>query len=462
MIFQDTIAAIATPIGESGVGIIRISGDNSKEIAQKILRSPKGEKYTDLKHFQVYYGKVIDPSSENTIDEVLFFYAQGPKSFTAEDVVEIHAHGGMLLLAKVLNICLQNGARLAEPGEFTKRAFLNGRIDLIQAEGIIDLIRAKTEKAHELAIAQLTGRSTRNLAAIEEELYNMLVAIEASLDFPEEALPEVEHDRLVKKTTDLLVRLKKLGKTIDEGRKIREGITIAILGKPNVGKSSLLNLFLEEEKAIVTDIPGTTRDIIEATIQMRGIPLTLVDTAGIRYTENKIEQIGIQKAEELISKADLGLLLLDASEALNPADYLVLDKISSRAKLVVLNKADLPEKIDLPSLQGRAIEVDTLVRISAKTGFGFDSLEEKIVEMLGLGELRVDDRPLLSRLRHQQAIEKAILAIESYLAGLQNKLSEDLLAVDLRAALEALGEITGKKVTKEVLDNIFAQFCIGK
>lgn len=459
MVFNDTIAAIATPVGESGIGIIRISGPKAKETGLALVKKPNRESFTEIEDHKIYYGLVVDPQTGASLDEVLFFYARKPRSFTAEDTVEIQAHGGTLNLSKILNLVLQKEVRLAEPGEFTLRAFVNGRIDLVQAESIIDLIRAKTDKAHQLAIQQLTGKTTQRIAEVEIELYHILVTIEAVLDFPEEGIPELTKNTIIKSVTSIEKKLSDILAGINEGRKIREGISIVITGRPNVGKSSLLNFFLQEERSIVTEIPGTTRDVIEAQIQLKGIPIRLYDTAGLRDTGNPIEKIGIQKAEQYIASSDLILLLLDGSEPLTDEDRYIIGKINGRKVMVVINKIDLPQRMDrsqLPPIFEKRIE------LSALTGQGFQELENAIVEAVGLGEIIVDDRPLLSRVRHKQALEDSIQALHSFQSGISQGLSEDLLAIDLRSCLAALGEITGKNVSEEIIKGIFSQFCIGK
>lgn len=460
MVFHDTIAALATPVGESGIGIIRISGPKAKEIGMALVKKPNRESFTELEDHRLYYGLVVDPKTCLGLDEVLFFYTRKPRSFTAEDTVEIQAHGGSLNLAKILNLVLQNGARLAEPGEFTLRAYINGRIDLVQAESIIDLIRAKTDKAHELAIQQLTGKTTRAIAEIESELYHILVTIEAVLDFPEDGIPELAKNTIINTVISIEKRLADILGSIDEGRKIREGISIVITGRPNVGKSSLLNFFLQEERSIVTEIPGTTRDVIEAQIQLKGIPVRLYDTAGLRDTDNPIERIGIQKAEHYIAGSDLVLLLLDGSKPLTAEDRYIIGKMNGRKAMIVINKIDLPQRLERDQLPPtyKMKQID----ISALTGQGFQELEDAITKAVGLGEIRVDERPILSRVRHKQALEDAIQALHHFQNGFSQGLSEDLLAIDLRACLAAIGEITGKNVSEEVIRGIFSQFCIGK
>jgi tRNA modification GTPase len=462
MNFTDTIAAIATPPGEGGIGIVRISGAKAKSIALRCLRTAGGKQPQDIEDRKINYGMVVDQKLQQPLDEVIYFYMQKPRSFTAEDVVEIQAHGGMLVLSKILQIILSLGARLAEPGEFTMRAFLNGRIDLVQAESVIDLIRAKTDRAHELALAQLTGKTTAQLNILEAELYQLLIAIEAVLDYPEEGLPELERANLLARTAALIEKLTELAANIDEGRKIREGVLLVIVGRPNVGKSSLLNAIIQEERAIVTEIPGTTRDIIEAQFQLRGIPFILIDTAGVRETDNLIEKIGISKAEQYLNNADLNLLVLDGSQPLSEEDIYVINKIKAVAKpfLVVINKADLPLQIDL--VQAQTISGGNFIEVSSLTREGFTELEATIIDLIGMGTLQWDDRPLLSRVRHKNALMKALEALQNFHKGLAAGFSEDLLAVDLRACLAALGEITGKEVSAEVVHGIFANFCIGK
>lgn len=460
MIFDDTIAAIATPIGEGGIGIIRISGPSAKDVGLKILVNPKEEFFSDINVRKVYYGLAVNPVNQQPLDEVIFFFLKGPNSFTGEDTLEIQAHGGTFILSKILEIVLRHGARLAEPGEFTQRAFMNGRIDLVQAESIIDLIRAKTEKAHELAMSQLTGKTSKIISEIEKDLYQILVTIEAALDFPEDDIPELQKEQLHSQASLSLHKLTGLLNGVDEGLKIRDGIRLVIVGRPNVGKSSFLNELVQEEKAIVTEIPGTTRDIIEAPFQLRGVPIRLIDTAGLRETENVIEQIGIAKTERSIEQADLIILVLDGSQPLTSDDDQVINKIKKRPVLVLINKTDLPQVIqkkDLPWFdQNRIIEMSLL------TKEGLDLVEERIIELVGLGEISLDDRPLLSRIRHKQALEQAVAALTDFIFGLTIGRSEDLLAVDLRASLNSLGIISGKNVSDEVIRGIFEQFCIGK
>lgn len=460
MYMNDTIAAISTPLGEGAIGIIRLSGPEARSLALQILRSPRGFPYSHLVSRHMYYAKVINPTDQSFIDEVLFFFAPASHSYSGEDMIEIQAHGGTFLVAKILNLCLQYGARQAEPGEFTQRAFLNGRIDLVQAESIIDLIRAKTERAHELALAQLSGSISRNIQQLENQLYQILIAIEAWLDYPEEGLPEIEKASFKEQAEAIERSFIALIHNFDEGRVIREGIALAIIGRPNVGKSSLFNAFLQEERAIVTEIPGTTRDLIEVQFQLKGIAIRLIDTAGFRNTENLIENIGISKAKQTAQNADLLLLMFDGSVALSSDDQQILTEFANQRQIIVINKTDLPQRISRNDF-AHAI-VSDIVELSLLNKQGFNDLQERIIQKLGLEQISVDDRPVLSRIRHKHALETALIAIRSFRLGLEQHQSEDLLAVDLRTALEALGAITGKSVTDEVVHGIFSQFCIGK
>ncbi len=460
MLLHDTIAAIATPLGESGIGVIRISGPDSLNLAYALLRTKKGLTFPQIQDHQLYYGNFIDPLTNQLIDEVLFFYAAQPRSFTAEDTVEIQTHGSMFLLQKVLEVITANGARLANPGEFTQRAFLNGRIDLIQAEGIIDLIRAKTDKAHQLALAQLSGKTSNHIQRLESELYQILVHIEALLDFPEEGIDELERDQLTRDTLEIQNQLSTIYDTIDEGRKIKEGISVVIAGRPNVGKSSLLNALLQEEKAIVTDIPGTTRDIVEGFFQVQGIPIRLIDTAGLRETANPIEQIGISKAEQIIAEADLVLLVFDNNASFTPEDQAIATKLTGGKLLVVINKTDLPSVLERQSIDG--LQPKKVIEVSVKNDRGIDQILQAILTLVGVGDINPDDRPMLSNIRHRNALRDAIASLETFSNGLELGMTEDLLAIDLRTALQALGEITGKNVSEAVIHGIFEKFCIGK
>lgn len=460
MVFNDTIAAIATPPGEGGIGVIRISGPEALSVASQVLKSTHHQPFSIIQPRKVYHGEAIHLQTGNVLDEVIFFYFQKPHSYTGEDIIEIQAHGSMLGLTQILNQILSINVRLADPGEFTQRAFLNGRIDLIQAESVIDLIRAKTEKGRQLALRQLQGRSTAVIHSLESDLYQILTLIEALLDFPEEGIPDIEQASIIHKVTLIIQQLVKLIQNSEEGQKIQDGISIVITGRPNVGKSSLLNSFLQEERAIVTSLPGTTRDVIEAQYQLKGIPIRLIDTAGLRETDNPVEQIGIKKAQEYLDNADLILLVIDGSEPLTSEDSILINKFQDRPLLVVINKTDLPQKVF--SNDFREFSNLKLIETSTLSGEGLERLESAVTNLIGMGRIQVDDLPILSRIRHKKALENAVFALQRFIQGIRDGLSEDLLAVELREALTSIGQITGKNVTSEVIEQIFSQFCIGK
>jgi tRNA modification GTPase len=457
---QETIAAIATPPGEGGIGIIRISGPQAAIIGFKLLQDMKNRPFNKFEDRRVYHGRVVDPRSGRVLDDVLFFIARAPHSYTTEETLEIQAHGGPRILASILAAALAAGALLAEPGEFTKRAFLNGRIDLIQAEAVIDLIRARTAEAQQLALSQLAGRVSTELTAVEERIYYWLVAIEAALDFPEDGIPELARQELTTELPDLIGRLEQLLAGLEQGRRIRDGLLIVIAGRPNVGKSSLLNAFLAEDRAIVTEIPGTTRDLLEAELQWDGVPVRLVDTAGLHETENPVEQIGIAKARQALQEADLILLVFDGSRSLTAADRKLLRSFEGHPVLLIINKTDLPQRIRTADFT--EFSILRILETSLISGNDITAIELAVREMVDLGRLQVSDAPLLSRLRHQQALKETLYALEAFQADLQAGFSEDILAVDLRTAAAALGSLTGKQVTSEVIEAIFAQFCIGK
>jgi tRNA modification GTPase len=457
---QETIAAIATPPGEGGIGIVRISGPQAAVIGSKLLKDIKNRPFTAFQDRRIFHGRVTDPLSGRVLDDALFFLAQSPHSYTGEETLEIQAHGGPQILRSILDAALAAGARLAEPGEFTKRAFLNGRIDLIQAEAVIDLIRARTAEAQQLALNQLAGRASTELAGVENRIYHWLASIEATLDFPEDGIPELARNELTAELPDLIGRLEDLLAGSDQGRRIREGLLIVIAGRPNVGKSSLLNAFLAEDRAIVTEIPGTTRDLLEVELQWDGVPVRLVDTAGLRETSNPVEQIGIAKARAALAEADLILLVFDGSQALTGADRKLIRGFTGRPVLLIINKSDLPQKTGTADFA--EFDVLRIMEISLLNSDGVQAIETVVRELVGLGQLQVSDTPLLSRLRHKQALDEALRALKAFRAGLEDGSSEELLAIELRAAAAALGSLTGKQVTSEVLEAIFTRFCIGK
>jgi len=455
-VIEDTIAAISTPIGEGGVGIVRISGENAFEVAKKFFRPARSKDW--LKEgFRLHYGHVVEKESGRVVDEVLLAVMKAPHTYTRENVVEINCHGGAVPLRETLRLVLAAGARLAEPGEFTKRAFLNGRIDLTQAESVIDIIRAKTEASLRVALAQLDGRLSARIGEIQHRVLGLLAGLEAAIDFPEDGVEDQGREDLLSSAAELVRELNRIIDSAGAGRIYREGISTVIAGRPNVGKSSLLNALLGRERAIVTHVPGTTRDVIEETINIRGIPLVLVDTAGLRETEDLVERIGVEKSREFLAGADLILFLVEASEGITGADREILKDLDRQKTILVINKIDLGDQIKLQE----AGELSS-VEISALTGEGMESLEEKILEVVTGGSFSPPEAVLVSRARHEDAMRRARDQLEEFKSSLHQGVSADLLSVDVRGAWEALGEITGSTVAEDLLDRIFTDFCIGK
>ena len=455
----DTICAISTAIGEGGIAIIRVSGDNALSIVSKIFRPKNGKDIKDMKTYTMRYGHIIDINSEELIDEVIISYMKGPRSFTAEDTVEINCHGGVTSTNKVLETVIKAGARLAEPGEFTKRAFLNGRIDLSQAEAVMDLITAKTELAMKSALMQSNGSLSQRINKLNEYLLNVLALIEYAVDFTEDdeeidpTIPIRVRESLEKAHEDI----EKLLKSADEGKIIRDGLSLAIVGKPNVGKSSLLNVLLKEKRAIVTDIAGTTRDVIEEYINLDGIPVKIIDTAGIRETEDIVEKIGVEKSREKIDEADLVLLVLDSSRELDKEDKEIIEAVKNKKSIVILNKIDLESKIDNSILNN----FENIIKISAKEDIGIDGLKNEIKNMFFSG--KIDSESLIiSNSRHKQALIRAGENCNEALMRLNNNEYLDLISIFVTAALKALGEITGSELEEDLVNKIFKEFCCGK
>jgi tRNA modification GTPase len=457
---DETIAAISTPLGESGIGIVRMSGPLSEVIAQRLF-IPKKTPFSFVSH-HFHYGDLIDPENDAPIDEVLIVLMKAPKTYTREDIVEIHCHGGHFILQKALELVLGQGARMALPGEFTKRAFLNGRIDLTQAESVIDLIKAKTRESLEIAGQQLRGLLYGEMASIRERLVQHLALLEAHIDFPEE---EIEAIPLAETKKDLLNRIQKLEEwisTYEEGRVFREGISCAITGKTNVGKSSLLNVLLKQERAIVTPIPGTTRDVIEEVLNIHGIPVRLMDTAGLRKAKDSIEQEGVRRAKERVADADLILLMIDGSRGLDDDDEEIFREIDSKKKIVVLNKRDLIPKISLKTIKGR-FPNDSTVQISALKSEGIGELKQAIYSSLLHRDIRVSPEHLIvTNIRHKIALSRVRKNLRDALKGLEEGGSLEFIAFEIRSALDSLGEMVGETTTEEILTHIFDQFCIGK
>ena len=461
MLLSDTIAAIATPHGDGGIGIVRVSGSLAISIACKIFKSSKHASPADFPSHTLNYGHVVDSIKGNIVDEVMLSVMRAPKSYTAEDVVEFNCHGGSVPLITVLDLTLQAGARLAEPGEFTRRAFLNGRIDLAQAEAVADLIRSKTDLARQIAVDGLTGRISAEVNNLNEKLANLLAEVEASIDFPEEELGFLELDAMRRTVNDIQDGLELLIASASEGKIVRDGINIAILGKPNVGKSSLLNRLLKSTRAIVTEIPGTTRDTIEETLNLHGIPVNLTDTAGIRGTEDIVEKQGVERSRSYLDRAALILMVFDASEPLTDLDIELLEEASSRSAILVLNKTDLPIATMPKDLQLYAPE-KTVVQTSMLHGSGVEELESAVLHHVIGGDFVQGDSPIITNVRHDDALRRAQASLSHAIESLDAKMPSEFIAVDLRSSLDAIGEIVGKTTTEDILDRIFSQFCIGK
>ena len=452
----DTIAAISTPKGEGGIGIIRISGDKSFEILDKIFKPKNPNK--DLGFYQFNYGFIHD--GEKVIDESMVVRMKAPKTYTCEDVVEINCHGGQFVTQKVLELVLKNGARHAEQGEFTKRAFMNGRIDLSQAEAVMDLIQGKTEKSISLSLDQLRGDLRDKINSFKKALLDITAHVNVVLDYPEEGIDDPLPVELRDNLEAVYEEATRLIESYDKGKKIKEGIKTVIVGKPNVGKSTLLNSLLREERAIVTHVAGTTRDVIEEVINIKGIPLVLVDTAGIRQTDDIVENIGVEKSKEFIEKADLVLLVLDASRELEDEDREVINQINENHKkvIVLLNKIDLERKIDLDEYN-----FENIVEISAQKNIGIEDMEEKIYSFIV--DEKVEDsseKLIITNVRHKTALEKTKDAIRNIFETIDMGLPMDLISVDLKEALDSLSEITGEISSEDILDHVFGNFCVGK
>lgn len=456
MYLEDTIAAVSTPRGEGGIAIIRISGADSLSILDALFRPSRNGGF-DSHRF--YYGTVMDPTIGVTLDEVMSVYMKSPRTFTREDVVEIHCHGGTLVVQLILSAVLAAGARLAHPGEFTKRAFLNGRVDLVQAEATIDIIRAKTAAAVSLAQCHRKGVLSSRIEEIREALCHILALLEAYIDFPDEDLGDADLALVKDLAGSALSKSRQLLDSYREGKVLRDGVSVIIVGKPNAGKSSLLNTLLAEKRAIVTSVPGTTRDIIEEVVSMRGLPVTLLDTAGICVSNDPVEQEGISRARDRIPSADLAVILLDGSRSFDQDDILAFEAVGDTPHLVVINKADLPSRLSLPEPLSR----EQSYAISTATGEGVDLLRNGIADLFLHGKL-TDNRDLafLSDARHRDAVQKVVNSLSRFNAALVDASTFELLAIDLRDALDALGQVTGQTTPDDILGLIFDKFCIGK
>ena len=459
MFIDDTIAAIATAPGEGGIGIVRISGEKSLEVAQSIFKSKSGKMIKDYNTRTLIYGKIVD--GEKVIDEVLVAYMKGPNSYTAEDVIEINCHGGFISVKKILELILSKGVRIADAGEFTKRAFLNGRIDLSQAEAIIDVIKSKTDMAHEVAQNQLEGSLAKKIKDLRMNVTEVLAHLEVSIDFAEEDVEEITYQTLEEKSLELRNEIKKLYDTAESGKILRDGLKTVIVGKPNVGKSSLLNSILGENRAIVTDIAGTTRDVIEEFVNIKGIPLKIVDTAGVGETKDVVEKIGVEKSRESFSTADLVIMVLDASRKLSEEDMEILESIKNKKTIVLLNKVDLEAQIELEKIK-EFVSSDDIIEISALKNQGIEELQDKIESMVYQGSVKNSSNLMITNSRHKDALFKAYESINDAISAIEQRMPYDFIEVDFKNIWDYLGYINGDTVREDLLDTIFANFCIGK
>jgi tRNA modification GTPase len=460
MFDNSTICAVSTPFGHSGIGIVRLSGPSSVAIAEKFVKVSNNQVLSELPDRCLRHGHVLD--NQNVVDEVLVSIMRGPHSYTTEDVVEINCHGGIAAVRRTLELMLQNGARLAEPGEFTRRAFLGGRIDLAQAEAVADLINAKTEAGLKAAANQLRGKLSERISALRDKLLDCLAHLEATIDFPEDEVPSLEVGSLSGILQQVSAAIEELLQNARGGALYRDGVSTVIVGKPNVGKSSILNAILSEPRAIVTEEPGTTRDMIVESIDLRGIALRLCDTAGIREPGCTVERLGVERSEQAIEEADLVLFVIDSNDFLSSEDERIISRLASKPQVVIVaNKIDLKPKADFTSLAA-GLPGRRIVRTSATEGTGIKELEQSIFDEVSEGAAIAPEEVLVTRLRHRQALERAREALKNTAAAFDNKLSAEFVALDLREALDALGEIVGAVVTDDLLNKIFDEFCIGK
>ncbi|MEF9991485.1 MAG: tRNA uridine-5-carboxymethylaminomethyl(34) synthesis GTPase MnmE [Paraclostridium sp.] len=459
MFIDDTIAAIATAPGEGGIGIIRISGEKSLQVANEVFRSVTGKKIEEYNTRTLIYGHILD--GEKTIDEVLVAYMKGPNSYTTEDVIEINCHGGFISVKKILELVLSKDVRLADQGEFTKRAFLNGRIDLAQAEAIIDVINAKTDMAHTVAQSQLEGSLSNKIKSLRHDITEMLAHITVAIDFPDEDVEHITYNTLKERSLELQREINTLYDTAESGKILRDGLKTVIVGKPNVGKSSLLNAVLGENRAIVTDIPGTTRDIIEEFVNIKGIPLKIVDTAGIRETEDVVEKIGVEKSKEFFNSADLSIVVLDSSRKLDVEDIEILKVVQPNKTIVLLNKTDLNQVIDIEKVK-EYIDEENIINISALQNEGIEKIHDKIEDMVFAGTVRNSSDLVVTNSRHKDALYKAKQSIADAIMAIESYMPLDFIEVDFKNIWDYLGYINGDTLTEDLLDTIFSNFCIGK
>lgn len=458
---ESTIAAIATAPGEAGVGIVRITGEESLSILTKIFSPQRGRKVAKEDDRRMVYGKVEDPITGEWVDEALAVYMMAPHTYTREDVVEIQCHGGVVAVKKILGLCLRNGAELAGPGEFTKRAFLNGRFDLSQAEAVMNLISAKTNASYQNSLKQLSGQLSEVVSGIRQHLLEVLANITVAIDFPENEAEAITIQRMRGILESAEIEVSRLLETAETGRILRDGVKTVILGKPNVGKSSLMNALLRENRAIVTEIPGTTRDVLEEYVNLHGVPLRLVDTAGIRETQDQVERIGVDRAVDWVQRADLLVAVFDKSRKLEEEDHRVLSLLVDRNAIIVLNKSDLAEIISREMMEAEVPNA-TIIETSMATQHGLETFENAIKDLFFHGGIDLQHETVISNVRHQHLLEKTASHIQEAISAIEMGMPIDCFEVDVKDAWQALGEISGDTVTEDVLDQVFQEFCIGK
>lgn len=453
----DTIAAISTPIGEGGISIVRLSGEDAVAIANKLF---KGADLSKVPTHTIHYGHIIDPKTKEVIDETMVSVLRAPKTFTREDIVEINCHGGMIVTNDILQLLLANGARMADPGEFTKRAFMNGRIDLTQAESVMDIVRAKTDKSRQVAMTQLAGGLLDKIKVMRQELLDTMAHEEVNIDYPEYDMDDLTSQEMKKKAQEVSKQINKLLETAQEGKIIRNGLATAIVGRPNVGKSSLLNYLTQDDKAIVTDIAGTTRDTLEEYVSVKGVPLKLIDTAGIHHTEDKVEKIGVERSKKAITEADLVLLLLDASQYLTEEDKKLLDSTANKKRIIILNKQDLGTKISREMIE--KITDNPIIVTSILKQKNMDALESAIESLFFSGIENSQNQILVTNQRQAGLLAKARQSLEDVVNGIDDAMPLDLVQIDLKNAWDTLGEVTGESAPDELITQLFSQFCLGK
>ncbi len=458
---METIAAISTATGSGGIGIIRMSGEKCFEILKKIFVTPQELDWNNIKGYTIKYGYIVNAETKEKIDEVLVSFFKNPKSYTRENMCEINSHGGIVVERKILEQCLKNGAELAEPGEFTKRAFLNGRIDLSQAESVIELINAKSDREAHESLNQLQGELSRKINSIKFKILDIMADIEASIDYPEYDIEELTEEKTIRVLNEVREDLIKLEESFHTGKLIREGIKTAIIGQPNAGKSSLLNAILKEDRAIVSEYAGTTRDTIEEFITIKDIPLKIIDTAGIRDTDNVIEKIGVEKALKIAEDADLVIAIIDNSKELDNEDIKILDIIKNKNAIIVLNKIDKEDK--KAENREEILKVNKpVVKISAVTKEGIEDLYNEIIKMFNINKIEATNETVITNVRHKNQIDKAVKSIKEAINVAKERQTEDILAIYIKQTLEDLGEITGDNVSEDIINEIFSKFCLGK